>query len=86
MEDDLTARGIVSATFDWPQRAKHFFYAHGGSLNLEDGSLITSDATRETANRLDEALKVVSEGSFNPDREKDELTYTLGTPEHTGRV
>ena len=86
MEDDLTARGIVPVTFDWPQRAKHFFYAHGGSLNSEDGSLITSDAIREAANRLDEALKAVSEGSFKPDREKDELTYALGTPKHTGCV
>src|SRR6185312_13956026 len=86
MEDDLTARGIVPATFGWLQRAKHFFYAHGGSLNLEDGSLITSDAIREAANRLDEALKAVSEGNFKPDREKDELMYALGTPEHTGRV
>ena len=86
MEDDLTARGIVPATFDWPQRAKHFFYAHGGTLNPEGGSLITSDAMREVANKLDEALKAVSEGSFKTDREKDELTYALGTPEHTGRV
>ena len=86
MEDDLTARGIVPATFDWPQRAKHFIYAHGGSLNPEDGSLITSNAIREAANRLDEALKAVSEGSFKPDREKDEVTYALGTPEHTGHV
>ena len=86
MEDDLTARGIVLATFDWPQRVKHFFYAHGGSLNPEDGSLITSDDIREAANRLDEALKAMSEGSFKPDREKDELTYALGTPEHTGCV
>src|SRR6185312_12467972 len=86
MVDDLTVRGIVPATFDWPQRAKHFIYAHGGSLNPEDGSLITSDAIREAANRLDEALKAMSEGSFKPDREKDELTYALGTPEHTGCV
>jgi hypothetical protein len=71
MEDDLVERGIVSATFGWPQRAKHFFYAHGGSLNLEDGSLVTSDAIREAANRLDEALKAVFEGSFKPDREKE---------------
>ena len=35
---------------------------------------------------MDEALKAVSEGSFKPDREKDELTYALGTPKHTGRV
>ena len=77
MEHELVARGIVPATFNWPQRAKHFLYAHGGSLNPEDGSLITSDAIREAANRLDEALKAVSEGSFKPDREKDELTYAL---------
>ena len=31
-------------------------------------------------------LKAVSEGSFKSDREKDELTYALGTPEQTGRV
>ena len=63
-----------------------FFYAHGGSLNTEDGSLITSGTIREAANRLDVALKAVSEGSFKPDREKDKLTYALGTPEHTGWV
>ena len=28
----------------------------------------------------------MSEGSFKPDKEKDELTCALGTPEHTGRV
>ena len=53
---------------------------------MEDGSFVTSDAIREAADRLDVALKVVSEGSFKSDREKDELTYALGTPEHTGRV
>ena len=53
---------------------------------MEDGSFITSDAIREAADRLDVALKAVSEGSFESDREKDELTYALGTPEHTGRV
>ena len=47
MEDDLIARGIVPATFNWPQQAKYFFYAHGGSLNPEDGSFVTSEAIRE---------------------------------------
>ena len=28
----------------------------------------------------------MSKGSFKSDREKDELTYALGTPEHTRRV
>ena len=31
MEDDLIARGIILATFNWPLRAKHYFYAHGGT-------------------------------------------------------
>ena len=53
---------------------------------MEDGSFVTSDAIREAVNRLDEALKVVFEGSFKLDREKDELIYALGTLEHTGRV
>ena len=53
---------------------------------MEDGSFVTSDAIREVADRLDVTLKAVSEGSFKSDREKDELTYALGKPEHTGRV
>jgi len=67
MEQDLIARGIVPATFNRPIRAKYFFYAHGGTLNIEDGSFVTSDAIRQAANRLDVALKAVSEGSFKPD-------------------
>ena len=50
---------------------------------MEDGSFVTSDAIREVADMLEVALKAVSEGSFKSDREKDELTYALGTPEHT---
>ena len=50
---------------------------------MEDGSFVTSDAIREAADRRDVALKAVFEGSFKSDREKDELTYALGTSEHT---
>ena len=84
MEEDLIARGIVPATFNWLMRAKYFFYAHGGTLNMKDGLFVTSDTIREAANKLDDALKAVSEGSFKPDREKEELTYALGTPRTHG--
>ena len=47
MEEDLIARGILPATFNWPLRARYYFYAHGGTLNMEDGSFVTSDAIRE---------------------------------------
>ena len=53
---------------------------------MEDGSFVTSDRLREAANRLEEAVKAVAAGTFKPDRENDELSYALGTKEHTGRV
>jgi hypothetical protein len=53
---------------------------------MEDGSFVTTDRIRESANRLVTALKAVAEGTLKPEREKDELTYALGTPEHTGCV
>ena len=52
MEEDLIAREIVPATFNWTLRATYFFYAHGGTLNMEDGSFVTSYAIREAANKL----------------------------------
>ena len=36
--------------------------------------------------RLREAMQAVAEGKFQPDRERDELTYALGNPEHPGRT
>jgi hypothetical protein len=47
---------------------------------------VTIVRIREAADRLETALKAVDEGTLKPDREKEELTYTLGTPEHTGCV
>ena len=64
MEEELIARGIVLATFNWSMQANYYFYAHGGTLNMEDGSFATSDAIREAANKLDDTLKAVSEGNF----------------------
>jgi hypothetical protein len=51
MEEDLIARGIVLATFNWPLREKYYFYAHGGTLNMKDGSFVTSDRIREATYR-----------------------------------
>ena len=34
---------------------------------MEDELFVTSDTKREAANKLDAALKAVSEGSFKPD-------------------
>ena len=39
---------------------------------MKDGSFVASDAIKEAANKLDDALRAVSEGSFKPDRKKDD--------------
>jgi hypothetical protein len=41
---------------------------------------------QEVANRLQEAIEAVAQETLEPDREKDELTYTLQNPEHPGRT
>jgi hypothetical protein len=86
MEEDLIARGIVPLTFNWLLRAKSYFYAHRGTLNMEDGSFVTSDWIREATDKLEMAFVAIAKGTLKPDREKDELTSTLGTPEHTCHV
>nr|CAH66543.1 OSIGBa0147J02.2 [Oryza sativa] len=84
MEASLIERGIEPATAKWPDRSKFWYYAHGGTLNPVDGSLVFSDQIREAASRLTDAVVASSQGTFRPDREKDELSLALQTPEHPG--
>ena len=50
------------------------------------GSCIYGQKIQQAAQRLHEAIQAVAEGTFQPDRERDELTYALGNPEHPGRT
>ena len=50
------------------------------------GDCIYGPKIQLAAQRLQEAIQVAAEGTFQPDRERDELTYTLGNPEHPGRT
>src|SRR5512141_647236 len=86
MEASLLERGIEPATTKWPDRSKFWYYAHGGTLNLVDGSLVFSDQIHEAASRLTDAVEASSQDTFRPDREKDELSLALQTPEHPGRT
>jgi uncharacterized protein (DUF2225 family) len=47
---------------------------------------VFSNQIREAANRLTEAVEASSQGMFRPDREKDELTLALQTPEYPGQT
>nr|AAX95180.1 transposon protein, putative, CACTA, En/Spm sub-class [Oryza sativa Japonica Group] len=86
MEASLIERGIEPATANWPERSKFWYYAHGGTLNPADGSLVFGDQIREAARRLTDAVEASSQGTFRPDRDRDELTLALQTPEHPGRT
>nr|CAE04658.2 OSJNBa0061G20.14 [Oryza sativa Japonica Group] len=51
-----------------------------------DGSLVFGDQIREAVRRLTDAVEASSQGTFRPDRERDELSLALQTPEHPGRT
>nr|AAX96489.1 transposon protein, putative, CACTA, En/Spm sub-class [Oryza sativa Japonica Group]ABA91696.1 transposon protein, putative, CACTA, En/Spm sub-class [Oryza sativa Japonica Group] len=71
---------------NWPERSKFWYYTYGGTLNPADGSLVFGDQIREAARRLTDAVEASSQGTFQPDRDRDELTLALQTPEHPGRT
>jgi hypothetical protein len=68
MEHDCIAGGIIPA--NWPERARTYYYPHGGTINPEDGTLVPSDQIREIEERLVELIRMTAEGTFVPDRER----------------
>jgi hypothetical protein len=82
MEQDLITKGIISAVFHWPERSKNWYYAHGGRLNLDDGTLEFLPTLRDKALELMNKIEDVKAGRLKVDREMDELTMSLGNPEH----
>ena len=81
MEVDILAKGITPESLNWPKRAKNWFFAHGGRLDLETRKLVHGTKLERATQRLSYALQAKAIGAFRPNREKDELTYALGTAE-----
>jgi hypothetical protein len=77
--------GIISTVFHWPNRSKNLYYAHGGRLNLDDGTLEFPPTLRENALELMKKIEDVKAVRLKVDKEMDELTMALGNPEHPGR-
>ena len=50
------------------------------------GACIYGPKIQLAAQRLQEAIQAAAEGTFQPDRERDELTYAHGNPEHPSRT
>jgi hypothetical protein len=78
MEQDLIAKGIISAVFHWPERLQNWYYAHGGRLNPDDGTLEFPPTLREKALELMDKIEDVKAGRLKVHREMDELTMALG--------
>ena len=86
MEQDLIDKDIIPTTINWPERSRNWYYAHGGRLDPETGKCIYGPNIHQAAERLQEVIQAVAQQTFQPDREKDELTYDLQNPEHPGRT
>jgi hypothetical protein len=82
MEEDLLAQGTIPAVVDWPERVKNWYYAHGGTINSEDGTLDYPPSLREVALEILKISEDASVGRVMIDREIDDLTMALMNPEH----
>ena len=86
MELDLMDRGIRPTTWDWPNRSKWWLFANGVTLNQLDGTLVVPKHMQEVSRDLVAAIDEAQQGTFQPQRENDELTRALKNPEHPGRA
>jgi hypothetical protein len=84
MEEDLLAQGTIPAVVDWPEQVKNWYYAHGDTINFEDGTLDYPPSLREAALEILKTIEDVRAGRVKVDREIDELTMALKNPEHPG--
>jgi hypothetical protein len=85
MEEDLLAQGTIPAVVDWSKRVKNWYYAHGGTINSEDGTLDYPPSLGKAALEILKINEDVRVGRVKVDREIDELTMALKDPEHPGR-
>jgi hypothetical protein len=61
-EQELIDRGLVLESLDWPERAKHWFFAHGGRLKLETGKVVYGEHIQAVAERFHQTLSVAQSG------------------------
>ena len=87
LEADLLAKGITPEPMTWIERARNWFYGHGGKLDVEGKCIYNQRHKDEPLLPIEgirNAVKDVVEGRFFPDREDDELSRGLGNTEHPG--
>ena len=71
LEADLLAKGITSEPYTWIERARNWFYGHGGTLDAK-GKCIYNRTHKDnpllSIEDIRNAVKDVEEGRFCPDR------------------
>lgn len=84
-EEELIRSGVTPITAGWAPRSKHWVL--GRATASSDGSLsYNNPRVQEVSQRIADKHVESSEGSFQADRENDELSVALGNKEHPGRT
>jgi hypothetical protein len=86
MENELRNKEITLGTEGWPERDKHWWYRHGGSLDLAIWECVYQKQTFTPIAKLIKAMEDAQAGLIRVDRENDKMTHALRNPEHTGRT
>ena len=77
-------RGIRPATWEWLDRSKWWLFANGVTLNPLDGTLVVPEQMQEVSRDLVTVIDEAKQGTFQPQKENDELTRALKNPKHPG--
>ena len=64
IEQDFIDKGITPVAINWLEHSKNWYYAHGGSLNPETGECIYGQNIHQAAQRLQDAIQAVAQGTF----------------------
>ena len=83
MDEEAAAAENIDVT-NLKVRSRNWIYAR--SIELSDGNLkFDKPETQEAVSRILKYTEDKENGSFNPSRERDELSLGLGNKEHIGR-
>jgi hypothetical protein len=69
MEEDLLTQGTIQVVYEWPERVKNWYYAHGGTINFEDGTLDFPHSLWEDALEILKTIEDVKAGRVKVDRD-----------------
>jgi hypothetical protein len=86
-EAALREKGIEPETEHWPRRSRNWAVGNGAVYDERTRKLV--EKKKQIAEPLRELVKIIAEvqeGTFQLDRENDELTKALKNKEHTGRT